>query len=124
MSLLRYYLHFPFSETLFFFFFSTICFIKVAFFLVCVVLDVIEVFIEKEYTGAVQWSTRRSVAEVGAGNSSLILAETRTHRKDPLDGFKRYTGGWNISNGHYWAVSFFLILYIYIYFLIWVFLFP
>ncbi|KAG7945577.1 hypothetical protein I3843_15G159500 [Carya illinoinensis] len=62
-----------------------------------------EVFIEKEYTGAVQWSTRRSVAEVGAGNSSLILAETRTHRKDPLDGFKRYTGGWNISNGHYWA---------------------
>ncbi|XP_040996494.1 uncharacterized protein LOC121242653 [Juglans microcarpa x Juglans regia] len=62
-----------------------------------------EVFIEKEYAGAVQWSTRRSVAEEGAGNSSLILAETRTHRKDPLDGFKRYTGGWNISNEHYWA---------------------
>jgi uncharacterized membrane protein len=36
-------------------------------------------------------------------NSSLLLAEQRTHRKDPLDNFKRYTGGWNISNQHYWA---------------------
>lgn len=47
---------------------------------------------------------RRSVAETpGSGNSSLILAEKRTYRRDPLDGSKRYSGGWNISNSHYWA---------------------
>nr|GMD87320.1 Chaperonin like [Ipomoea batatas] len=39
-------------------------------------------------------------------NSSLILAAKRTYRKDPLDDFKRYTGGWNISNRHYWAGKF------------------
>lgn len=37
--------------------------------------------------------------------SSVVLAAQRTRRKDPLDGFKRYTGGWNISERHYWAVS-------------------
>ncbi|KAH9310909.1 hypothetical protein KI387_025944, partial [Taxus chinensis] len=36
-------------------------------------------------------------------NSSLILAGHRTHRRDPLDDFKRYGGGWNITNQHYWA---------------------
>ncbi|OWM69598.1 hypothetical protein CDL15_Pgr014059 [Punica granatum] len=35
------------------------------------------------------------------GNSSMILAENRTDRRDPLDGFRHYTGGWNISNKHY-----------------------
>ncbi|XP_059454188.1 uncharacterized protein LOC132184534 [Corylus avellana] len=62
-----------------------------------------EVFVGREYGGVVQWDTRRSLAEGSAGNSSLILAETRTYRKDPLDNFKRYSGGWNISNQHYWA---------------------
>lgn len=38
-------------------------------------------------------------------NSSLILAESRTYRRDPFDHFKRYRGGWNLSNKHYWAVS-------------------
>ncbi|XP_031104177.1 uncharacterized protein LOC116007599 [Ipomoea triloba] len=48
-------------------------------------------------------------------NSSLILASKRTYRKDPLNHFERYTGGWNISNRHYWAsvgftaVPFFLV---------------
>ncbi|CAK9178152.1 unnamed protein product, partial [Ilex paraguariensis] len=36
-------------------------------------------------------------------NSSLVLAAKRTYRKDPLDDFKKYTGGWNISERHYWA---------------------
>ncbi|XAR71010.1 hypothetical protein NMG60_11028081 [Bertholletia excelsa] len=36
-------------------------------------------------------------------DSPLVLAQQRTYRKDPLDGFKRYTGGWNISDRHYWA---------------------
>lgn len=38
-------------------------------------------------------------------SSSLVLAAERTYRKDPLNGFKRYTGGWNIRERHYWAVS-------------------
>ncbi|PIN24018.1 hypothetical protein CDL12_03261 [Handroanthus impetiginosus] len=48
-------------------------------------------------------------------DSTLVLAPRRTYRKDPLNDFKRYTGGWNISNRHYWAsvsytaVPFFLI---------------
>ncbi|XP_068643353.1 uncharacterized protein [Aristolochia californica] len=51
---------------------------------------------------------RRSVAEASppassVGNSSFILAAERTRRKDPLDNFKYYKGGWNISDNHYWA---------------------
>ncbi|XP_065849792.1 uncharacterized protein [Euphorbia lathyris] len=36
-------------------------------------------------------------------NSTLILAANRTQRRDPLDDFKPYTGGFNISQKHYWA---------------------
>lgn len=39
-------------------------------------------------------------------NSTFILASDRTERRDPLNDFKDYTGGWNISNRHYWAVRF------------------
>ncbi|CAN6237355.1 unnamed protein product [Urochloa humidicola] len=38
-----------------------------------------------------------------AANSSFVLAAEKTHRKDPLDGLRYYTGGWNISDEHYWA---------------------
>ncbi|KAM1938664.1 hypothetical protein ACFX13_026618 [Malus domestica] len=53
--------------------------------------------------GSVVWETRRSLASGTAQNSSLLLAEERTRRRDPLDSFKKYNGGWNISNEHYWA---------------------
>ncbi|CAA3028699.1 uncharacterized protein LOC111389910 [Olea europaea subsp. europaea] len=36
-------------------------------------------------------------------NSTLALAANRTYRKDPLNNFKKYRGGWNISERHYWA---------------------
>ncbi|EMS62272.1 hypothetical protein TRIUR3_12591 [Triticum urartu] len=36
-------------------------------------------------------------------NSPFVLAAARTQRKDPLDGLRYYTGGWNISSEHYWA---------------------
>ncbi|KAL0016450.1 hypothetical protein SO802_003519 [Lithocarpus litseifolius] len=36
-------------------------------------------------------------------NSNFILASERTQRKDPLNGFKKYTKGWNIRDRHYWA---------------------
>ncbi|KAK2979450.1 hypothetical protein RJ640_015079 [Escallonia rubra] len=41
--------------------------------------------------------------EPALNSSYLVLAARRTNRKDPLDGFKKYTGGWNISEHHYWA---------------------
>ncbi|GMJ07262.1 hypothetical protein HRI_004395400 [Hibiscus trionum] len=70
------------------------------------------VFGGKEHSEVLAWKKieRRNLADGNEGdkNSSLILAENRTHRKDPLDDFKKYTGGWNISNQHYWAVSFFI----------------
>ncbi|KAK8926609.1 hypothetical protein KSP39_PZI018250 [Platanthera zijinensis] len=40
-------------------------------------------------------------------NTSLALASERTKRKDPTNFFNYYRGGWNISDEHYWAVSFF-----------------
>ncbi|KAK7351367.1 hypothetical protein VNO77_10762 [Canavalia gladiata] len=36
-------------------------------------------------------------------NSPFPLAAERTRRKDPLNGFDKYTNGWNISDRHYWA---------------------
>lgn len=45
-------------------------------------------------------------------NSSLILADKRTRRKDPIDEFKYYSGGWNISDEHYISVSFLIQLLI------------
>ncbi|GMP94454.1 hypothetical protein CsSME_00043912 [Camellia sinensis var. sinensis] len=70
-------------------------------------LDERKVF-EAEY-GVVSWGTKRFLAEGPNGegplNSSLILAAKRTHRRDPLNGFKKYSGGWNIREPHYWAVS-------------------
>ncbi|GKU99839.1 hypothetical protein SLEP1_g12625 [Rubroshorea leprosula] len=59
---------------------------------------------EREFRGVLPWLTkRRSLADGNGDNSSLILAADRTYRTDPLDHFKKYTGGWNISNVHYWA---------------------
>ncbi|KAM7459539.1 hypothetical protein LguiA_036533 [Lonicera macranthoides] len=37
------------------------------------------------------------------GNSSNVLAAQRTYRRDPLNNFEKYDGGWNISERHYWA---------------------
>ena len=54
--------------------------------------------------------TKRSLAEgpsdeAPLNSSYLVLAAKRTHRRDPLNDFKKYTGGWNISEPHYWTVS-------------------
>ncbi|KAH1148012.1 hypothetical protein GYH30_042921 [Glycine max] len=58
----------------------------------------------EHYHEVLPWKTSRSMAEEEAtSNASLILAQKRTTRKDPLDNFNRYTGGWNISNRHYIA---------------------
>ncbi|XP_048129461.1 uncharacterized protein LOC115752701 [Rhodamnia argentea] len=53
----------------------------------------------------VRWEERRLVLEGknegGVQNSTLVLAEKRTRRRDPLDDFRHYKGGWNISSRHY-----------------------
>ena len=42
-----------------------------------------------------------------ASESTLVLAAKRTKRPDILRGFRRYRGGWDFDNKHYWAVSYF-----------------
>lgn len=59
---------------------------------------------------AFHWSRReRLLADNNSSeeevNSTLVLAANRTNRRDPLNNFDKYRGGWNISNRHYWAVS-------------------
>ncbi|XP_020528139.1 uncharacterized protein LOC18442530 isoform X2 [Amborella trichopoda] len=60
-----------------------------------------------EKNGVVSW---RRVAEeiapapaVPLGNESFVLAAERTRRQDPSNDFKHYTGGWNLSEHHYWV---------------------
>ncbi|XP_024986471.1 uncharacterized protein LOC112521708 [Cynara cardunculus var. scolymus] len=50
------------------------------------------------------WGRKRFLGDEEKNrNTSLVLAQQRTTRKDPLDKFKIYTGGWNIKDRHYWA---------------------
>ncbi|KAF5819220.1 putative transmembrane protein [Helianthus annuus] len=54
------------------------------------------------------WGSKRLLGDAQKKeNVSLVLAQERTRRKDPLNKFKIYRGGWNITESHYWAVSFF-----------------
>jgi hypothetical protein len=50
-------------------------------------------------------SSAAAAAAPGANSTPFVLAAEQTQRKDPLDGLRYYTGGWNISDEHYWAVS-------------------
>ncbi|KAJ6915223.1 hypothetical protein NC651_017266 [Populus alba x Populus x berolinensis] len=64
---------------------------------------------EAKYGVEFSWGARRSVVEAPISepvedSPVLVLAPKRTYRKDPLNDFKRDTGGWNISDRHYWAV--------------------
>ncbi|XP_073009937.1 uncharacterized protein [Typha latifolia] len=76
-----------------------------------------------ENNGLVVW--RRLVAEspssveLSVDDSSFPLAADRTHRRDPLDGYKKYTGGWNISEQHYWASVGFTAVPLFAFALVW-----
>ncbi|XP_077216924.1 uncharacterized protein LOC143851394 [Tasmannia lanceolata] len=78
-----------------------------------------------EKDGLVSW--RRSVVEnlasppidIVVDNASFTLAAESTHRKDPLNGYKYYTGGWNISDKHYWASVGFTAVPLFVIGLIW-----
>ncbi|XP_054807352.1 uncharacterized protein LOC129309698 isoform X2 [Prosopis cineraria] len=65
--------------------------------------DGVEIDVRSQYFDVLPWKTRRLLANETTANSSLVLAQDRTRRKDPLDHFNRYAGGWNISNQHYIA---------------------
>ncbi|KAJ1436985.1 hypothetical protein SESBI_03821 [Sesbania bispinosa] len=60
----------------------------------------VEVVGEIGYDEVLPWRTRRSMAEdAAAANTSMILAQKRTNRKDPLDHFNHYTGVWFVIFG-------------------------
>jgi len=40
--------------------------------------------------------------------SEQIIQRDNTIRVDPLDDFKKYRGGFDITNKNYWSVNFFL----------------
>lgn len=42
-------------------------------------------------------------APVPGSSDGVVLAGSRTNRPDILHGFRRYHGGWNITNLHYWT---------------------
>lgn len=42
---------------------------------------------------------------INAANARAAAAMAITPRFDPTDGFKKYEGGYNVTNMHYWAVS-------------------
>ncbi|KAM3268967.1 hypothetical protein P3S67_030931 [Capsicum chacoense] len=66
--------------------------------------SVVDGVVSEPIYGVVSSGSKRFLGENNAtGNSSLVLAAERTHRRDPLEDRSYYTGGWNISNEHYWA---------------------
>ncbi|RLM66312.1 uncharacterized protein C2845_PM16G21710 [Panicum miliaceum] len=58
---------------------------------------------DEQATGIVAlW--RRSLADAPPPpNNFLVLASQRTRRSDPFANLTAYTGGWNISDEHYWG---------------------
>ncbi|KAF7133343.1 hypothetical protein RHSIM_Rhsim09G0014400 [Rhododendron simsii] len=49
---------------------------------------------------------RRVLEETSNKSTTLILAADRTHRRDPLNGFNYYTGGWSLDNHYFSSVAF------------------
>ncbi|XAR69409.1 hypothetical protein NMG60_11000974 [Bertholletia excelsa] len=62
-----------------------------------------EIFEGNQGGGPKRFLAEAPSGEVPLNSSYLILAPKRTHRRDPLNHLKKYTGGWNISERHYWA---------------------
>ncbi|KAJ9702695.1 hypothetical protein PVL29_004428 [Vitis rotundifolia] len=62
---------------------------------------------EEQNGGEMPWGNSTSFVELttdaDADQKTLVLVAERTKRKDPLNHFRQYTGGWNISNKRYWA---------------------
>lgn len=60
---------------------------------------------EREYYG--ELVPKRVLEEQqSTNNQTMILAAERTQRRDPFRNYETYYGGWNLTNKHYWGVSF------------------
>ncbi|XP_054792407.1 uncharacterized protein LOC129320174 [Prosopis cineraria] len=68
-----------------------------------VIPDSVDLVSLRPYHAKLTQDMRRPLADDTAAKTSLVLARERTRRKDPLDHFNLYNGGWNISNQHYYA---------------------
>ncbi|KAH7841213.1 hypothetical protein Vadar_027162 [Vaccinium darrowii] len=53
--------------------------------------------------GALSWAAQAPAPANEVPSSTLVLAANRTNRPDILHGFRRYRGGWDFANKHYWA---------------------
>ncbi|THG16810.1 hypothetical protein TEA_004087 [Camellia sinensis var. sinensis] len=60
-----------------------------------------ELMNERDYNEVVELDAQKFLNKTSKNSTILILAANRTHRRDPLDGFKYYTGGWNIISRNY-----------------------
>ncbi|KAL2641858.1 hypothetical protein R1flu_009445 [Riccia fluitans] len=63
---------------------------------------------EGGYFTPAQNAVRHLLQTTGNGNmihmnGTFLLAANRTNRRDPLDNFHIYRGGWNIQDKHYWG---------------------
>ncbi|CAL5328623.1 unnamed protein product [Camellia sinensis] len=66
-----------------------------------------ELMNERDYNEVVELDAQKFLNKTSKNSTILILAANRTHRRDPLDGFKYYTGGWNIISRNYlYSVAF------------------
>ncbi|GLT91919.1 hypothetical protein SLE2022_097800 [Rubroshorea leprosula] len=71
--------------------------------------DHMKFILGEENIGLGPWKNEISEAAEAPGPSNdgyastLVLAANRTKRPDVLSGFRRYLGGWDINNRHYWA---------------------
>lgn len=41
---------------------------------------------------------------------SGVTSEDQTVRVDPLNNLKKYRGGYDVTNKHYWSVSIFIVI--------------
>ncbi|GLT34367.1 hypothetical protein SLA2020_088860 [Shorea laevis] len=71
--------------------------------------DHMKFILGEENIGVGPWKNEISEAAEAPGPSNdgsastLVLAANRTKRPDVLSGFRRYLGGWDLNNRHYWA---------------------
>ncbi|KAJ0977129.1 hypothetical protein J5N97_012603 [Dioscorea zingiberensis] len=66
------------------------------------------------FEGALGSQTERVLVERNNDSESGSRLFAQTERIDPLDGFKKYKGGYNITNKHYWSSAIFTGKYGYI----------
>ncbi|CAI5999561.1 unnamed protein product [Closterium sp. NIES-64] len=55
-------------------------------------------------SGAAATRRRGMLGTIVVNNETILLVPDRTARRDPMNGLRPYTGGWNPADQHYWAV--------------------